>query len=61
MSGACRVVALCVKLMGTAPDINCIKQRLKDKDLSAIKVELKWSKLAQSRQAWRQLIATVRT
>ena len=31
------------------------------KDLSTLKVGLKWYKLAQNRQAWRQLIATVRT
>ena len=31
------------------------------KDLSTLKVELTWYKLAQDRQAWRQLIATVRT
>lgn len=31
------------------------------KDLSALKVGLKWYKLAQNKQAWRQLIATVRT
>ena len=31
------------------------------KDLSDLKVGLKWYKLAQNRQAWRQLIATVRT
>ena len=30
------------------------------KDLSALNVGLKWYKLAQNRQAWRQLIATVR-
>ena len=29
--------------------------------LSALKAELKWYKLVQTRQAWRQLIATVRT
>ena len=27
----------------------------------ALKVELKWYKLAQDRQAWKQLIATVHT
>ena len=31
------------------------------KDLSTLKVGWKWHKLAQDRQAWRQLIATVRT
>ena len=31
------------------------------KELSTLKVGLKWYKLAQNRQAWRQLIATVRT
>ena len=31
------------------------------KDLSTLKVGLNWYKLAQDRQAWRQLIATVRT
>ena len=29
------------------------------KDLSALKIEFKWHKLAQIRQAWRQVIATV--
>ena len=31
------------------------------KDLSALKVELKWYKLVQNRPAWRQLLATVCT
>ena len=30
------------------------------KDLSTLKAGLKWYKLARNRQAWRQLIATVR-
>ena len=36
-------------------------QTVVQKDLSTLKVELKWYKLAQNRQAWRLLIATVRT
>lgn len=36
-------------------------QTFVNKDLSAFKVELKWSKVTQDRLAWTQLLATART
>ena len=45
----------------TYPYGNALDYSKHDLDLSILKVELKWYKLAQNRQACRQLTATVRS